>query len=84
MTRIPKFLQIQDGRTVGTRPKLDIDDITENGTALDVVRKRPLYRTKLIKKLRRQIAELEELKAFVDSKGDRNLSKEELENIFKD
>ena len=84
MTRIPKFLQIKDGQTVGTRPKLDIDDITENATALDMVRKRPLYRTKLIKKLRRQIAELEELKAFVDSKGDRNLSKEELKNIFKD
>lgn len=84
MNKVPKFLQIKDGQTVGTRPKLDIDDITENGTALDVVRKRPLYRTKLIKKLRRQVAELEELKAFAESKGSENISKEELENIFKD
>lgn len=86
--RVPRFLQVEAdlirGRSVGDRPQLHIDDVDCNGTALDVVRGRPLYKTKLLKKLKRQVAELEELRAFVESKGNRNLTQEELISILKD
>ena len=82
--QIPKFLKIEDGRTVATRPRLHVDEVAGTGTALDVVRVRPMLKTKIIKKTKRRLAELEELKTFVDKKGYLNISKTELEAILKD
>lgn len=81
---IPRFLNTEDGKTVGTRPRLHIDEVYENGTVFDTVRVRPSLRTKLIKKAKRRLAELEELKAFADKKGLQNITRAELEAIFKD
>ena len=83
--KVPRFLQVNPGdETVARRPHLHIDEVEEKGTALDVVRGRPLFRTKVIKKLKRQLAELEELNAFVEKKGNLNITKEELERIMGD
>lgn len=83
MTKTPKFLQIRSGETVARRPHLDVDDAKGDATALDVVRKKPLYKTQLIKKLRRRISEFEELRAFAEKKADKGLSKSKLEEILK-
>ncbi len=82
MTNIPRFLRAQDGRTVAQRPRLYIDEVSENATVLDILQRRPLYRTKLIKKLKRRIAEFEELRAFAESKGDKALSEDKLRDIL--
>lgn len=84
MATIPRFLKVDDGQTVATRPRLHIDEVYENGTVLDVVRVRPTLRTKIIKRTKRRLAELEELKAFAEKKGSLNLTKSELETILKD
>lgn len=83
MNRVPKFLKVEDGRTVATRPRLHIDEVYENGTVFDTVRVRPTLRTKIIKKTKRRIAELEELKAFAEKKGILNPTKADLEAILK-
>lgn len=84
MTQVPRFLNLEDGRSVSSRPRLHIDEVAETGTALDVVRVRPMLKTKIIKKTKRRLAELEELKTFVDKKGYLNISRTELEAILKD
>lgn len=82
MTDILRLLWIRNGRTVAQRPRLYIDEASGNATALDILQRRPLYRTKLIKKLKRRIAEFEELRAFAESKGDKALSEDKLKDIL--
>ena len=82
MATIPRFLKIEDGQTVGTRPRLHIDEVYENGTVLDTVRERPSYRTRLIKKTKRKLQEAEELRAFLERKRAKTISLSQLKDIL--
>lgn len=67
--KIPKWLQ---GPVSSDRGELEIDYIEEDGTALDTVLKKPSYKWKTMKKVRRRLAEMEELHEWIRKKADKD------------
>ena len=67
--KIPKWLQ---GPVPSGRGELDIDCVEEDGTALDVVPKKPSYKWKTMKKVKRRLAEMEELHEWIRKKADKD------------
>ena len=81
--RTPRFLQSSPHeRSLSTRPHLPVDDLMDGGTALDTARKLPMHRTKIYKQVKRRIDEMEEFRAFAESKADKALSIEALKDIL--
>lgn len=82
LTGLPKFLQTYEEEIVGRRPKLQVDDLEEGGTALDTVRFRPGYKTRTIKKAKRKLQEAEEFRAFVEQKQAKAITVDQLKAIL--
>lgn len=82
---IPRFLEKNTGEySLSDRPRLPIDDLEENGTALNTVKKTLLYKTRIYKQAKRRLAEMEELRAFAKEKGEKGLQKAGLLNILRE
>lgn len=84
--KIPKWLQ---GPVSSGRGEMEIDSLEEDGTALDTAGKRPPYKWKTAKRLKRRIAEMEELHEWIRKKADKdetqpNAFLDKLENVLND
>lgn len=68
MSKNPRWLT-NPAFTVSVRPKLPIDEIEEDGTALDTARPVPPQRYKSIKKAEKRLKEAEIWLSFLKKKG---------------
>lgn len=68
MNKVPGWLS-NTSYTVSTRPHLPVDDVEEDGTVFNVVKRRPSYRFKVAKKAAKRVAETEEWIDFLRKKG---------------
>lgn len=83
--RVPRFLQkVKGERSLSVRPALPIDNLEEDGTALDTVHHSVTYRLKMYRQTRRRLAEMEELRTFAREKDLKGIQKEKLEAILKE
>lgn len=67
-SKVPKWLRPTGTLPTG-RPELPIDQVEENGTALDTAHGRPSLRFRTYKKVKRRLAEMEELHEWIEKKG---------------
>lgn len=69
MTKIPKWL-LGGNYSLSERPPLRIDELEEDGTALDTVSGRPSHKFKVYKRVKKKLAEAETWVKFIqDKKG---------------
>lgn len=69
-SKIPKWLKAR-GRSFSDRGHLEIDDLEEDGTALDTVPNKPPYKWRTYKQVKRRIAEMEELHEWIEDKAEK-------------
>lgn len=84
--KVPKWLQ---GPVSSGRGEMDIDYLEGEGTALDTAPGRPPYRWKTAKRVKRRLAEMEELHEWIRKKADKdetqpNAFLDKLEKVLND
>lgn len=68
MKKIPRWLQCSS-YSLSSRPALKIDELEEDGTALDTVRRRPSQRSRAIKQAVKQVMAAEGWVEYFNNKS---------------
>ena len=79
-SKIPKWLKAT-GKDFSQREALEIDSLEEDGTALNTARNRPPYKFKVYKKVKRRLAEMEELHEWIEKKSEQSDLDDFLDNL---
>lgn len=79
-SKIPKWLKVT-GKDFSQREALEIDSLEEDGTALNTAPSRPPYKFKVYKKVKRRLAEMEELHEWVEKKSEQSDLDDFIDNL---
>lgn len=80
---VPRWMQSSSHeRSLSDRPRLPIDDLEENGTALDTVKHASSFAYKIRKRTKRRLLECENLRLLAQERGSKGLTPEDLKKIL--